>query len=70
MMNEMQDTPKTQPLPYKKHPAEDFWIAHREEMALRMADMPPMISILPKDVPALLRAARARACKIIPFRRY
>lgn len=52
----------------EKHPAEDFWIATRDERALRMADMPPMISILPEHVPALLRAARERA-KIIPFRR-
>ena len=54
---------------WKKHPAEDFLIATRDERALRMADMPPMIYILPSDVPELLRAARARACKIIPFRR-
>ena len=69
ILKEEQDTPKTQPLPYKKHPAEDFLIATREERALRQKDMPPMISILPEHVPALLRAARARACKIIPFRR-
>ena len=69
-MKEEQASAKTQPLPYKKHPAEDFWIATREERARSMADMPPMISILPEHVPALLRAARARACKIIPFHRY
>ena len=53
---------------WEKHPAEDFLIATMEERALRLADMPPMISILPGDVPALLCAARERR-KIIPFRR-
>ncbi|MBA7533066.1 hypothetical protein ES705_25301 [subsurface metagenome] len=32
---------------WKKHPAEDFLIATREERALQLADMPPMVSILP-----------------------
>lgn len=63
----MKKTSKTKP--YPKHPAADFWIATREERAAQMENMPPMISILPRDVPALLRAARSRAYKIIPFRR-
>lgn len=53
---------------WSKHPAEDFLIATRSERALQLADPPPMISILPEDVPALLRAAGERR-KIIPFRR-
>jgi hypothetical protein len=31
----------------KYHPAEAFLIATREERARRMADMPPMVSVLP-----------------------
>ena len=63
---------KTNPLPYKKHPAADFLLATREEAAERMSDMPPMVSILPLHVSELLRAARKRAesrerRKIIPF---
>jgi hypothetical protein len=30
----------------KKHPAEPFLIATREERAARMADMPPMVSVV------------------------
>lgn len=31
-----------------KHPAEDFLIATKDERSMRLADMPPMVSVLPR----------------------
>jgi len=49
----------------KKHPAEAFLIATREEQATRMADMPPMVSVVPGGAGALLRRGAHR--RIVPL---
>ncbi|MBA7517368.1 hypothetical protein ES705_09421 [subsurface metagenome] len=68
----MKKIPKTNPLPYKKHPAADFYAATRGERArsmARMDELAPMITVRRSELAALYRAAMIQRCKILPFRR-